>query len=85
MLRTRALSFAETIDGNGNPVIVEKITCSHCQKIFDKPGPNDDVGFCNMCFAAICIPCAKLDKCDPFERKLERMEHRTRFLRSVES
>ena len=85
MARTRALSFAETYDGNGNTIVIEKLTCAHCQRIFNKPGPNDNVGFCELCFAAICIPCAKLDKCDPFERKLERMEQRSRLLHSLET
>ena len=81
--RNRALSFAETLDGNGNSVVVEKLTCSHCQKIFNKPRQNEDMGFCELCFAAICISCARLDRCDPFERKLERMERRAQFLRSI--
>lgn len=81
--RTRALSFAETYDGNGNVVVTEKLSCAHCQNLFNKPGPGDDVGFCELCFAPTCIPCAKLDKCDPFERKLERMEQRERMLRAV--
>lgn len=83
MARQRALSFAETLDGDGNKIVVEKLTCAHCQKIFDKPGPDEDVGFCHMCFAATCLPCAKLDRCDPFERKLERMEQRDRLLKSI--
>ena len=81
--RNRALSFAETYDGNGNVVVKEKLSCAHCQNLFDRPAPGEDVGFCHLCFAPVCLECGRLDACDPFERKLERMESRDRMLKSI--
>lgn len=83
MSRNSARSYVETFDGEGNHVVHEMLTCAHCQRIYAKPGPKDDVGFCHMCFAPVCLDCGKLDRCDPFERKLERMEQRSRLLKSV--
>ena len=83
MASNRNLGHAETFDINGNVVVVEKITCNHCQAIFTKPGPGDPVGFCHQCFAPVCLKCGALDKCDPFEKKLERMESRSRLLKSL--
>jgi rRNA maturation endonuclease Nob1 len=83
MARTRNLGFAETYDLFGNVVVTEKLTCNHCQKIFNKPGPNDPVGFCHQCFAPVCLACGAIDRCDPFEKKLERLEQRARLLKAA--
>lgn len=81
--RQRALGYAETFDGNGNVVVKERLTCVHCQQIFDKPGPGEEVGFCHFCFCQVCAQCGKLDKCDPFEKKLARMEASARLLKEI--
>ncbi len=83
MRQNSARSYVETFDDKGNVTVREMFTCAHCQRIYPKPGPSDAVGFCQMCFAPVCIECGKVDKCDPFERKLERIEQRARLLKSV--
>lgn len=80
---SKALGHIEHIDALGNVVVAETLTCSHCGRIFPRPGPDDPVGFCHMCFAPVCLNCGKDDRCDPFEKKLERMEKRDRLLKSV--
>jgi hypothetical protein len=83
MARNRHLGHAESYDSLGNVVVTEKLTCPHCQRIYDKPKPGADFGFCHRCFSPVCIPCGKLDRCDPFEEKLRRLESRDRLLKSV--
>jgi hypothetical protein len=64
----------------------DSFTCSHGNEVvFVKPGqdPSEMGGFCRMCMRHICAVCAAKGGCDPFERKLERMESRDRMLRSV--
>ena len=79
-----ALGHIETFDALGNKVVVETLTCAHCQKVFKKPMQDEPTGFCHMCFKQVCLECGKSDKCDPFEKKLERMEQRSRLLKSIE-
>lgn len=60
-------------------------TCGHCQKVVTfEPGelPEDAGGLCKVCNRLICKACHGLGKCEPFERKLERMEARAAFFRS---
>lgn len=64
----------------------DTFTCVHCNTVvFVKPkqDPSEMGGFCRQCMSHICGPCADLGKCTPFEKKLEEMEARDRFLRSV--
>ncbi len=75
----------ETRDGK---VIGEEdsFTCGHCNTIvFVKPrqDPADMGGLCKLCMRLTCPVCAGKASCDPFEKKLERMESRDRFLRKV--
>ncbi len=77
------LGHTTTFDDKGNVVVEEVLVCAHCQHIYKKPGPKDPAGFCHMCFKPVCLACGAKDKCDPFEKKLERMEARARLLRSV--
>jgi hypothetical protein len=67
-------------------VYEDTTVCSHCQFItFVKPfqDPSEVGGFCRMCMKHICARCAALGTCDPFEKKLLRMESRDRFLRTA--
>ena len=73
--------------------------CSHCQRvIFLKPGtagtvylrlttPTEVVeepgAFCVHCMHAICLGCATIGRCVPWERRLEMAESRDRLKRSV--
>lgn len=64
----------------------DTFTCSHCQfVVFVKPkcDPSELGGFCRLCFKHICGPCADKGMCDPFEKKLERMEDRGRLMRQI--
>jgi hypothetical protein len=74
-----ALGYAETVDVYGTSTITETLTCAHCGKIYAKPKADEPVGFCHMCFKDVCLPCGTLDKCDPFEEKLRRIEQRQRL------
>lgn len=79
----RLKSFVQDTGPNGT---VEKpcFTCAHCSKIVILETKDQDMGFCHMCFYPTCVECGALDKCDPFEKKIERMESRARFLSQVE-
>ena len=83
MSRSRALGHVERFDELGNVAVVETLTCNHCGCIYPKPGPGEPSGFCHVCFAGVCLGCGAIDRCDPFEKKLERLEGRARFLKSV--
>jgi len=78
-----ALGYAETFNEFGTATIAETLTCAHCGNIYPKPKLNEACGFCHMCFKAVCLPCGALTKCDPFEKKLQRLEQRQKFLDSL--
>jgi len=44
---------------------------------------GEPYGFCNLCFKSTCLPCGGIPKCDPFEKKLERIERRQKFLSNL--
>jgi hypothetical protein len=63
----------------------DTVTCCHCNKVTIIPhrcDPSELGGFCTMCMGYTCKDCADKD-CTPFEKKLEQMEAKDRFLRSV--
>jgi hypothetical protein len=65
----------------------DTFTCGHCNAIVTvEPAcdPSEAGGFCRMCMGHICGPCADLGSCEPFEKKLERMEARDRLRRAAE-
>jgi hypothetical protein len=45
--------------------------------------PDQLGGRCFQCDAMLCRVCAASGECTPFERKLERLEARDRFLRQA--
>lgn len=66
-------------------VTVETFTCSHCNRMGEVRGrePGQLLGApCMACFALICPGCAKLGKCEPFEKKLEAIERAARLLQA---
>ena len=70
-------------DGNTE---VDTFTCVHDQRVVRVPpgaSPVDCGGWCGRCGAPICLECAKLGTCTPFEEKLERYEARQRSLQSM--
>lgn len=93
----KALGYGVTKQPGKADVEEDSITCWHCHFIvFVLPGfmPQtlDDAGaarslpHCRMCDRDICLRCGDrldLDGCDPFEKKLERMEARGRLLRAA--
>ena len=79
MSSKQALGHIERYDAFGHVTEAETLTCNHCGKIFLKPGSGDPVGFCHMCFSPVCLECGKIDRCDPFEEKLKRLEQQSRL------
>jgi len=79
--RTRGV-FIST-DAYGTESVVETFTCAHCQHVFPKPKQGEDSGWCHQCFKPVCLSCGASDRCDPFEKKLMRMELRGKLLRSL--
>jgi hypothetical protein len=64
----------------------DSFTCAHGNEIVivkARQDPSEMGGFCRMCMAHICAKCAATGACEPFEKKLLRMESRDRFLRNV--
>lgn len=71
---------------DGPTTETDTMTCGHCQKITEiKAGqrPEDCGGLCKVCMQLICEVCVGKMTCDPFERKLERIEAKDRFLRQA--
>lgn len=77
------LGYSEITDQYGSVQVRETLTCAHCNRIYPKPGTHDPVGFCHMCFKPVCLACGAKDKCDPFERKLDRLEARSKLRAAV--
>jgi len=77
------LGHARYLDEYGKETVIETLTCPHCNKIYRRPKPGEPSGFCHMCFCPVCLECGKSDRCDPFEKKLDRLEARARLLREV--
>ena len=69
---------------------MDTITCFHCNSVVHvKPfqDPADLGGFCKVCCHHICPKCynsmQKGNGCTPWERQMEQVESRDRFLRSA--
>lgn len=75
----------------------DAFTCRHCNTLVFmprkdgpalNPGQPLNFGWCGRCDANICGPCCdemgRTLKCVPFERKLDIVEGRARFRRSLE-
>jgi hypothetical protein len=64
----------------------ETFTCSHCNNVGTVKNRQDGqlLGVtCHACFSVICPNCARIGKCEPFEKKLEAIERRARLRASV--
>ena len=62
----------------------DTFTCAHCQYVTQVKAyakPEDMGGLCKVCMGLICSKCVGKG-CDPFEKKLERMEAKYHTLRS---
>jgi hypothetical protein len=63
----------------------DTFSCGHCGNVRHvrvKERPEDIGGLCKQCMKLICPACVDTGRCDPLEKKLERMEKRDRALRS---
>ncbi len=72
-------------DPDGPRQEADTFTCCHCNKVvIVKPrcDLNDLGGMCRLCMKMICPICVDLGSCDPFEKKLERIEARDYAIRS---
>jgi hypothetical protein len=76
-------SFTEETHADGKVTYIPSFTCAHCNTIVEVKSKDQDMGFCQMCFYPVCLVCGAKDTCDPFEKKLERIEARARFLNQV--
>ena len=67
-------------------VEADTFTCVHCNRVtFVKARASaaESGGWCGMCAKPICKVCVG-KPCDPFEKKLKRMEDRSRFNRQFQ-
>lgn len=61
----------------------DTFTCAHCNNIVIVPNKGTPPGgFCQLCNKLVCDACSTKG-CIPFEKKLEEMEARDRFHRSI--
>ena len=74
----KGLSGYATLSGPfGMTKEADTFTCGHCQTVVHvrpKTPLEDMGGRCSMCDTLICPQCVKTGCCDPFEKKLKRME-----------
>ena len=70
---------------DGRKTVVPTFTCSHCQRIVERPKINEDAGFCMKCFRPTCVPCGRVDVCVPWEQQCERIEARARARASIDA
>lgn len=83
----RPQGYATITEPGKNTVEMDTFTCGHCNRIVHvKPfqAPEELGGGCRLCMSPICAACAGQGGCDPFEKKLERMEARDRLRRAAE-
>lgn len=75
-----------TVSGPNGTQEFETFTCAHCSHVVlvpHKAKPDDLGGICRPCMKMVCAKCCATGRCDPFEKKLKRMESRASFLQSV--
>lgn len=73
-----------TISGpSGELAEADTATCAHCQFVIHiKPGSGIQRGWCRMCDEIVCGKKGCIERCTPFERKLEEWEGRRRLYQS---
>lgn len=63
----------------------DTFSCGHCgsvRHVRPREDPANTGGLCKQCMKLICPHCLQTGRCDPLEKKLERMEKRDIALRS---
>ena len=79
--------YATIVEPEKATVEMDTFTCGHCNHVCHvkpKSNPEDTGGLCKLCMKLICKDCVGKLVCDPFERKLERMESRDRMLSAIQ-
>jgi len=83
----RQQGYATIVGEDSKLIEMDTYTCAHCNSVHhlhDRMGNKKDPGgFCMLCFKQICGLCADTGKCDPFEKKLLRMEAGEQFRRVI--
>lgn len=78
--------YAVWTEADGGIVERDSFTCRHCQFVVFVPPRTDPAnlgGLCKQCMGLICPKCVAQGTCTPFEKALEKMEAKDRFLRSA--
>jgi hypothetical protein len=87
--------YAIWTDANGQVKETDTFTCSHCNSIqfihkVEGMAKSDPGGFCRACTKSICGPCVDINRCIPYEKKMEELEKKikaseskNKFLKSI--
>jgi hypothetical protein len=80
----QALGYA-VLSGPSGIQEADTFTCAHCQRIEHMPPKSQPPkgGMCRLCMKLVCENCIASGICDPFEKKLERIEKQDRFRRQL--
>lgn len=77
------------VTGPTGTVVTPLATCGHCQyQLAIEPSRSAHIivriaAPCGGCGKYLCGPCRATGGCDPWEKKMERMEARDRLLRAM--
>ena len=79
----RAQGYATISDPDAARTIeMDTYTCHHCNSVHhlhNHLGQRlDPGGFCMACMKQICGPCADTGHCDPYSKKMDRVEGKRR-------
>lgn len=73
------------MDPNGTKTEHDTITCGHCNGVHVM-APKDAYGvgrYCTLCARHLCPGCAQIEKCTPFEKRLEAIERSTQLMQAM--
>jgi hypothetical protein len=82
----RPHGFGIIVEPDRPTIEFDTVTCAHCNCFFrvkPREDPTNAGGFCRQCMDYLCGPCADKGTCTPFEKQVEEMEARDRFMRSA--
>jgi len=86
MTLRKAKSYIQILDPEAPGGLIEQdsFSCAHCNRIvIVEPGSGRERGICQRCRKLVCGRKACMDRCDPIEAKIERMEQRQNLQRSL--
>lgn len=88
--KVKSKGYGFAVGPPGTVLEHDTYTCGHCQRLVTVTPFQDPAsigGLCKICMSLICPGCvgrgARGEPCTPWEKKMERMEARDRFLRSA--